>query len=345
MKINILTFIKNNSFGANLQAYALAEILKHQGHNVKFIDFRLLPKKITLKGKLADQISAFLMRNFNKKHFPGFTKHYKTAKQLNSNPPHADAFIVGSDQVWNTDLTGEIAPSFFLDFVPDDKLKIAYAASFGKDDFNCLQHEQIKNALQNFDAISVREESGINILKNHFALDGEVVLDPTLLLDDYSQICNPNKKNKPELVSFKFLKYAGYFDDVKKFANVAQLKPVNLNGRKPIKGLIYRPFCSIRTWLNSIANAELVVTDSFHCMAFAIIFQKNFIALPGKPERISRLTNLLRKLGIENRFCNSIDEAIEKEIHKETIDYKMVNQKLKKEKQKSLQFLTNALSK
>jgi hypothetical protein len=344
MKINILTFVKKNSFGANLQAYALSQVLKNMGHEVKFIDFRLLPKKNSLKGKIADQISATLMQNFRNKHFPGFTKHYKTAKELIENPPGADAFIVGSDQVWNTDITQELAPNFFLDFVPDDKLKIAYAASFGKESFDYPYTARIKNLLGKFDAISLREIAGTNILKYEFNMKSEVVLDPTLLLDDYSQICKPQKVNKQELVSFKFVKNDIYYRDLDKLAKVTSLKPVNLNFRKPVKGFIYRPFCSMKQWLNSIANSSLVVTDSFHCMAFAIIFQKNFIALSGKPERISRLTNLLKKLGIENRFYNRIEEAINKGMHNENINYQRVNQILNAERKNSLKFLINALS-
>lgn len=122
------------------------------------------------------------------------------------------------------------------------------------------------------------------------------------------------------------------------------LIPVSLNNIKPLKGYKYRPLCSIEKWIGSIANASFIVTDSFHCMVFAILYKKNFVILPGKPDRLTRLTNLLKIFNIEDRFCENIPEIINRGIHTKQINYTQVHEILQKQRENSLNFLLRSLN-
>lgn len=343
-KINILTFVKELSFGANLQCYALSKVLENMGHKVTLIDFRLPPKQTTKLGRLADYIPKYIFSKFNSRFMPDFTRHFESSAELVSEPPSADCYIVGSDQVWNPDITKELATSYFLDFVPSGMRRIAYAASFGTEHWKPTDKDrEIKMCLAKFDAVAVREESGRTLLKDHFNCEAEVVLDPTLLLKSYDELLLSDRKECGELISFRLTSNAEYLNLLKSISKTLGLSPVLLNERRIKKGFKYRPFVSIEGWLQSIANASVVVTDSFHCMIFAIIFRKNFIVIPSHPGRTTRLTDLLKKLGIEDRFYPSLS-MVDIGKFSERINFDEVNRKLAIERDKSLSFLANALN-
>lgn len=173
MKIAILTFVKQSSFGATLQCYSLSRILQKMGHEIEIIDFLLPKNSNTLVGRIADKVSRYLFSKFEKHYLPPFTGHFTTGAELFNDPPEADCYIVGSDQVWNPDITKDAATTFFLDFVPAGKRRISYAASFGVESWKPIDKDkQISDSLSKFDAIGLREDSGLNILKNQFGLTG-----------------------------------------------------------------------------------------------------------------------------------------------------------------------------
>lgn len=343
MHINILTFVKVNSFGATLQCYALSKVLQEIGHKVEIIDFRLPPKRTSILGRLADLIPKYLFSKFNARFIPNFTRYFESGEALASNPPSADCYIVGSDQVWNTDITKELATSFFLDFVPSGKRRIAYAASFGTERWEPTNKDSyINNCLSQFDAIAVREESGLKILNDHFHREAEVVLDPTLLLSSYDELLSTGRKNSGELISYRLTSNAEYLQLLMPISKRLGLSPVLLNERRMKKGFKYRPFVGVEAWLQSLSNASFIVTDSFHCMVFAIIFRKNFIVIPSHPGRTTRLTGLLRKLGMEDRFYPSLS-VVDMSKALVPIEYGMVFKNLETERAASILYLTKAL--
>lgn len=351
MNIAILTFSKSRNYGANLQCYALTKFLSLKGYCVEQIDIQRPRPKMSFLGKLLRFHDNIIFPWFRKKYLNVFTKKYKTVEQLENNPPNSDAFIVGSDQVWNPNLTGSLDPLiYFLSFVPSGRKKIAYAASFGFDEWTDeTLKPKVKNLLQSFHSIGVRELEGKEICKKTFDVKSEIVLDPTFLLDSYDDVCGiyESKKLSDELIYFTFKKDKKISDAVLSISYKLRSKPVLLCGIRPLKGFSLRRFVSVPNWLRSIRYAKYVVTDSFHCTVFCILFHKQFITTPAVENRNGRLRNLLDIFGLQERFCGSSTEILHHGIHlmNTPIDYNVVDSKKRIMQELSRSFLINALLK
>ncbi len=348
MKIDILTFSKENNFGANLQCYALSKVLTDMGHVVEILDLQLPKPKYSFPGNITLAIGNYIHQSFRKEFFPMFSKQYNAADYSNKEVFHADLYIVGSDQVWNVDITKRgLAKAYFFDFLPEGVKRISYAASFGVQAWSKTPYDEvIKDSLKKFSSISVRELSGVNICNDTFDVKAETVLDPTLLLENYDEITGiGDSKNNGELICYKFVNSEKFFNVCRHIANELNLKPVLLNQNRPRNGFIFRPFVTMKTWLDSLKNSSFVITDSFHCMVFAILFNRQFIALPSHPGRVERLVSLLSKLGLKNRLYMNIEDIYSNDEWKSTIEYKDVFSKLNKERADSVSFLKNAINK
>lgn len=349
MDIIVLTFSKEHNFGANLQCYALCKLLTDRGHQVKLLDIQLPHPKPGFPALLYQWIFTYKHSLFRRKYFPPFTPTYKTAEALKKNPPQADLFIVGSDQVWNPQITQKLSVStYFFDFLPKMTKRIAYAASFGTANWSNDQYtEKVRTLLTRFHRIGVREQSGIDICQNVFDREAKQVLDPTLLLDSYEELYLPkNSKMTNELICLKFVRHLEFYNICREVARDKKLQPVLLNNIRHIKGFRNRAFCSVPRWLDSIRRASYVLTDSFHCMVFAIIFEKPFIVFPAIPERSERMKSLLESLGIANRFCKDYTTFYTRknELLETPINYSQVKIKLATLKQDSRCFLLNSIT-
>lgn len=343
-KIAILTFHSAKSYGAVLQTYALCKFLRNKGFNVLIINLRPPAITGTLTWNPISWISAIRFGNFERKYFKYFPFKYRTAKALKENPPIADYYIVGSDQVWNSEITNEYQSNYFFDFVPDGKKLISYAASFGKSNVNIEDENKrsIQKLLNRFQAISVREASGVVIAKEIFEVVAKQVLDPTFLLSDYSCLTG-NVVEKKHLVCVKFKKDQKFYETVRKMADSSDLLLEILDSSHPIKGMKVIPKPSVKLWLKTIKSASFVITDSFHGVAFCIIFQKNFIVIPANISRFTRIENLLKALALDDRIFYSYDEMINDKRWLENIDYQSVLLKLDKLRAASAAFLDQAL--
>ncbi len=343
-RINILTFHKALNYGAVMQAYALSQVCRNLGFEVKMVnlewsDFLLLRIK-----------KAWHFWRFRTKYLPpnttGVIKHLK---DFDSNKDLiADYWIVGSDQVWNLDITGEMYPAFFFHFVTQGE-KISYAASLGVDiwKWDTQYTNEIKNYLTHFKAISVRESSGIDLCKCHLGISAENVLDPTLLLNDYSEIIGKSKGIKEEVVSYKFLKSSRYYsviDEIRKELGLNRVKELSSIKPRLSKNTYFPIQISVSSWLKSIRDAKFVVTDSFHGVCFCIIFEKEFIYIPGAQERANRIIDLLTLLGLDHRVFKSIEQVLESNTWKEPISYERVREKLQLARNHSLNFLKTNLN-
>jgi hypothetical protein len=351
MKIGILTFhYSNHNYGAVLQTYSIYKLIESLGHDSYIINYK--PKITSLRKKILNSIKNILgyeFEIFRHKYIPGIlpeTQNVNDLKKLNN---LIDGFIVGSDQVWRYRGDKEAFAKYFFDFVNDDKLKIAYGASFGVDSWYAEKNitNNIKKLIKKFDAISVREESGIKICEEIFNINSVKVLDPTLLV---------KKKYFHELADKKFFshskkKYLAYMilDNNKKtesfFRKIAtnnQLKFIQIKGKNilPQKDLFF--YNNVNKWLNYIKYANIIVTDSFHCTIFSIIFQKKFICLSNPIRGTTRLKNLLEMVKLESRLYSDINKIKYSGLNKE-IDYSKVEILLNKEKIKSTKFLRNSL--
>lgn len=345
MKISILTFSKETNFGANLQCYALCKTLQNMGHQVDIIDIQLPPISFSWYITLSRLPQAFLFFLFRKKHLDFFTKKYKTTDELRNSQHKSDLYIVGSDQVWNPDITKRLDPLvYFFSFLPDGVRRISYAASFGTGSWHSSALTAEVNALlHKFNAVSVREQTGVTICKDTFGIDAQLVVDPTLLLTSYDEICGSYKPNREtnELVYFTFTRNKAEQRIIAEFAKANNMKAISLRSNHPIQGFRQRLYVSVAEWLNSIRYAKLVVTYSFHCMVFCILFHKKFVAVPAKEGRAARQEGLLKLLELSDHLCmdtSDLYKTMEHVIHKD-IDYAVIDQKIKEMREDSLNFL------
>lgn len=258
-----------------------------------------------------------------------------------------DAFIVGSDQVWREEYSPSIQ-SYFLDFLSesDKRKRIAYAASFGKErDYISPENmSECRRLLGRFDAVSVREAEGVDIVRRDFGREQvEKVLDPTLLLsvDDYNNIiCPSDRHTSPYIASY----ILDNNDD--KSAILSQLAadkgiPVN----KVDIELRAGKMATMSQWLANFADADFVVTDSFHGCVFSIIFGKPFIVIANVERGLGRFISLLGELSLSDRMIYCYDDYIAHEPRLLTdIDYTSVRECLDTLRQKSLKYLSDALA-
>lgn len=238
-----------------------------------------------------------------------------------------DGFISGSDQVFN--FLWHV-PAFFLDFADDEKTKIAYAASAGASEFDEVQKKYLKRVLPKFDAISVREADLVGLYKDIAEVDSQWVLDPVLLLDKkyWITISSPKMIKEPYLFCFFYNPQSEYYTLCKDYATEHNLKIVTIPyatcdiranedvffGDEHIKNASPEDFISL------ILHADCIFTDSFHCNAFSIIFDRPFFTFvrtlsdSNKGKKLSsRITSLTQMFGCEERFCNTEDKM--------TLDY------------------------
>lgn len=348
MKVIILTFSKEYNRGANLQSYALFSFFKSKGIDVEFLDIRLPSPGFNLKGKVYNYINNRFAERFRKKQGFRFTRKYETVDELMKDAPEADVYVVGSDQVWNPDIISRLDPLvYFLSFVKGNGKRVAYAASFGKGTWSVTPYdEEIKRELHRFDAVSVRETSGLAVCRDVFGLENvEVTLDPVLLLDQ--------KKLRSVMGGFPekgnhIFSYLLYSDDnsyalIERIANVLTCK-VSGGKRHPSVWSSLGRLYGIKTWLRKIGEAEFVVTNSFHCMVCCILLMKKFVAIPPVSGRGTRMISLLSKLGLEDRYVtDSADLENKLYLLTEKIDYEAVFRRLECEREKSVSFLNRVI--
>ncbi len=323
MRIGILTFHWADNYGALLQAYGLCETLKKLGNKVELINLR--PKR-----EKKDLRYYFISRPFyifRDKHLPVQKQIFYSSEELRKFNFNHDIYIVGSDQIWNKDITRDQKYSYFFDFLPINKKRITYAASFGLSEwmFNKEETNSIKELINKFQAISVRENTGKNLSEEYLGVNASVVLDPTLLLGDFSNLINSKTKTTNEIACFKFKQDKKFYNFARELMALENKKIRLLNNNLPVRGFKWSPFASVPHLITRIKQASLVVTDSFHITCLAIIFKKPMIILPANPKRTGRITDLFKALNIENHFYHSYDEALEKKNWRKKINYQQVN--------------------
>lgn len=372
MNIGILTLSIHGNYGGVLQNFALNEILKRLGHNSCTIDYKTLRhQRIKIKvfrllrylggDYYIKQISylnpkfAFLyhIRTFADKHI-AFTKVIKTKQEIEHVSSKFDAVIVGSDQVWRYIFIYDDVGSYFLDFVKGSVKRIAYAASVGVDynEYPDTVLEKVRILYPNFDAVSVRERSAVNLIKSLWATKpiAEHVLDPTMLLeaDYYRQIISQEKvkkQNTKNLFYYVLDTTKSKKDGINKIAEAKGLNPYTIYSAdgKELKTILKNGFSQkVEQWLSCIDNSDYVVTDSFHGCVFCILFNKQFIVYGNKERGLSRFTSLLGMFGLENRLVDA-DIAVDEAVKLPEINYEQVNQLLEEERKKSLTFLLDSL--
>lgn len=324
---NVNFWHTRDNYGANLTAFALQSFL----NNSYLVDNSLLQNEI-INRKWSFSF------DFQRKYLKTTKSIDKNCEELNQN---ANTFITGSDQVFRPIYTQDKPEQYWLDFVKPTSKKIAFSASFGvgKEDFLKENSKEIiehmKNSLQSFDFISVREKSGVEICKEILGVDAEWIIDPVFILEKakYDKLINNVTKDySNEIVSYVLDNNKSYDKAYKHLEKQYGSKVVKLADSNE----------SVENWLSAIKNCKLFVTDSFHGLCFALIFNKPFICISNKSRGAARFDSILEMLNIENQCINSIDEIYTKDcIFK--VDYEKVDRRIEEERQKGLAFLQKAL--
>lgn len=388
MKIGILTLPPRSNYGGILQAYALQTALEQLGHEAKIIDarrqdysphFYRLPLKYArrLVWKLTDKESDFPffferyakdidnhINKFTDKFVDKYLHRLPTANFRDLNEKDFDAIVVGSDQVWRPLFfpfhNGITIADAYLSFAKRWPIKrIAYAASFGTDqwEYSWWQTLRCRPLAKLFDAISLREASGIGLVKEHFGVEAVHMIDPTMLLfrEDYSKLVDNAEasglikqcQHKPFLLNYT-LDESEYKQAI--VNDIAENK--GLEQRKVAsKGMDIRTFSwkdmesyqlqPVESWLRNFRDCDYVVTDSFHGTVFSIINQKQFIVIGNKGRGMARFESLLDLFGLKSRLISC--DMDYRDLLSSPIDYMSVNEKLNGLRTKSLDFLRKYL--
>lgn len=374
MKIGILTQPLHWNYGGIIQNWALQQVLMRMGHkpetiaiiqpNLKLVIIRCASFiKCILKKYIFNCKNVYIYSILNPEYNPSypiyadkeFVKRINQSKHLIANlnlkryinRHEFDAVIVGSDQVWREEYSPNIL-SFFLDFLPenDKRKRIAYAASFGKgqDYISVEKMPECCRLLSLFDAVSVRENSGVDIVKRDFGRrQVKKVLDPTMLLtpEDYIKLIDSKDRHDKSYIASYILDHSEDKSAILNQVSEAKELPVNKID------LEVRPegMSTVSQWLANFADADFVVTDSFHGCVFSIIFGKPFIAIANAERGLDRFRSLLCEFGLMNRLItNMCDFRGRQDSLMSSPDYIAVNSRLALLRQSSLKFLTDALA-
>lgn len=358
MRVGIVTQPLLVNYGGILQNFALQQILKAMGHTpitlnyipsisfgryILYLGKRLIyapfPSrrqpirafKHYQEGTVA--IDTFVKHNINTtKRIPNYTKSILKKNEI-------EALIVGSDQVWRYAYNSHNLDDMYLAFAQDYPcIKIAYGASFGIEQWDYPQNytEIAKKLIKQFNAISVREDSGVQLCKKELNSDAITVLDPTMLLcgHEYDRFCSvPAISDCPYLAAYVLDMTPEKETSIMRVAKEKNLKIKLIDTANNVR--------SIEEWLSAIKFAEYVITDSFHGSVFSLLFEKQFQTIINHGRGEDRFNTLFNKLKIQSHLVEQVNGKIE-ELGK--IDYSIVNHIIKELRGESLSFLESSLS-
>ena len=368
MKIAILTLDLQTNFGGILQAYALQTVLERMGHEVVHLQAK--------HSRLHNPVVMPLVwcKRLYRKYFQGdrqlpiFENPYKwagknTDRFISSNlncrflapeewneglAREYDVIVVGSDQVWRPNYTSDVTRFFTAFLGHSDICRIAYAASFGVA-VNEFSDEQIacgREYLKLFSAISVREESGIRLCKELFDVQACQVLDPTMLLrrEDYQRFTSTAPQSPGNLMVYVLDRTEEKDAFISGFAEKRGLVPFYANSKTEIPWNVDIPIGErkqppLENWLRGFADAEFVLTDSFHACVFSILFHKPFGVFVNLERGLSRIESLLRPLGLMDRCITDAPVDLDR-----SIDWKFIDNVLMQKTESSLDFLKQGLN-
>ncbi|MBQ8619647.1 MAG: polysaccharide pyruvyl transferase family protein [Clostridia bacterium] len=330
MKIKTITCHDVYNVGASLQAYALQTYLAQQGHDVEIIDYkpsylsrhysltavnnprydRPLIREAYLLAKLPGRLRALC--SARKRSFDRFreemlhvtSKRYTSSEEMKRDLPEADVYIAGSDQIWNPLFPNGKDPAFFLAFVPEEKKKISYAASFAVDELEQVDSERMMPWIKRLDAVSVRERSGVALLAQ-MGVGGVQVCDPVFLLsqEQWSSLIAPQESG---ILVYDFdaseqvCRMAEALAS-ERHAQIVSVFPMK-NADRVCSGMGPREF------LGAISSADMVLSNSFHATAFSLIFHKEFFVVERREKINTRMRDLLAGVGLEDRLVRTAED-------------------------------------
>ena len=386
MRIGIVTLPLHTNYGGILQAFALQTVLKRLGHDAKVINLNRKPTKLSFAKKMkffvrrvlssakhmrvfeTYSLSSLQQSNYAKfaiktQNTQKFVDKYIDCFYVNSyrkdiKPSDFDAFVVGSDQIWSnyhgTAIDGSVVNAFLPFITKRGIIKLSYAASFGKDNWEYTKTETqlAQKAVKAFKAVSVREHSGINLCKQYLDVTAQQHLDPTMLLDmqDYIDAINianvaPSPGNLLVYIIDSNTEKQQMVECVEKmlaltkFAVNSRAEDTNLKNIG-IEQCIQPP---VEQWLRGFYDAKFVITDSFHACVFSILFHKPFIAIGNAERGMARFQSLLEQFDLADRLIINLPQLQQFNLSA-PINFAAIDAKLNAERERATTYLKQNLS-
>jgi len=375
VKIGIITYHFSENYGALFQAYALRQWFVEQGHEADFINYQ--PSYVEAGGSfnisrpiskdnlkiLFLKLIAFKERFFGHKGlkdgFESFRRNQlgvlstkiTSPNELNGQLSNYELLVCGSDQIWKPSEHYGVDPVYYLNFRSAVQLprRISYAPSFGTDSLNAEYHQLVGEAIGQLDGISVREETGCDIVEKLLGERPVCVPDPTLLLSDYEPLIKQYSLKSAKHVFCYALRSREAIGEVAEGIasrlGASLYSPHNPHRRWREIGETVYP-CP-RQWLYLLSKAEYVVTNSFHGTALSILLKKNFVAVGlqgNKSEFNARVKNLLALLGLESRYVQNVDDNTVSQLMNEAIDWDEVDNKVRSLREAGVNYLLSELA-
>lgn len=370
-KVGVITLHNSPNYGSCLQAYATQVVFARHSAEAQIIDYYrkdAIPSNEVdraLNGQLAAKmpilrvpgvkqlakipVSRMVARRraplseFRHDKLSLSERSYYSAEELELNPPVADIYCTGSDQVWNSIWNNGFDRAFYLSFAPEGKQKIAYAASIGKQQLEDWEVAPMREALASYSYISVREKEAAELL-DFIGVHGAVsVIDPTLMLrrEEWAEIGDGWTNPEPYILVYQLNRntdFDRYVQDVSKKTGLKALRiAYGVHERRKGEETVVCP--SVERFLSLFLEAEIVITDSFHGTAYSVNLGKRFVAVA--PGRFSgRIANLLGMTGLESHLLSDFRDI---GIADEIFDSSTVQERLDKERAKADAFLRDAL--
>lgn len=352
MKIGVITIYgSRDNYGQLLQAFALQTFLKNRGHNAFLIRYDSMNRRIPLKErnwirlfhplKLLNALKIMLKKkriqsscrkhprhfeDFIRNHMQVSSREYLTRDALLNDPPDADAYITGSDIVWSY---SKPDPAFFLQFGRKTALRLAYAPGFGfKFKVDSRNLAIITNYLKDFAFVSVREKQGVDICRKAGREDVTLVPDPVFLIsaEEYGKIFSLPAATKPICLIYLVGNPCTVpWDEIEQYAREKKLdlKFIASQGITTKKSYMIWP--TVEEFMRMIASAELVITNSFHGCALAILFHRQFVVLPLRHED-DRVNTLLNVFNLNDRkYQGDFMKHLERPIQDDKIEEHIQN--------------------
>lgn len=371
MKIKTLTTYNVYNYGASLQAYALQYFLSNLGHDVEIINYQpyYLTRKYDYKWvnpesklnkfiltRIVYRIMKYLQRQttlgrkkafdiFNHQILKETSVKYTSYKSLYDNPPQADLYIVGSDQIWNVFYEAGRDPAFFLEFVKQG-YKASYAASFSYLEIDTENKIRIKKALETFSAVSVREYQGLNILKS-MGIEGNWVLDPVFLLSEeqWKKLMVNDIPQENYLLIYDFEGDKELKEFAKEYAQKHKLKIYAIVDTYPLL-YVDKNYTKAgpREFITLIYHCKAFISNSFHGTAFSIIFNKPVFVFNRHRHKVnSRMESLMTLFDLKTCILNTKKDWTN--AYNYHFDFTKINKIKQRELIKSVNYLDNLLNK
>ena len=375
MNVAILTQPLGHNYGGLLQAFALQKHLRDQGHTVETLDRRTPGRPLQSAKEYGINTAKFLLGRIGTvptshrqammfEQLASFRDRYiNLSRPITSEEAlrdyyrqhHYDAFIVGSDQVWRPRYSPALN-NFFLDFLDDidsPARRLSYAASFGVDDWEFSPQDTARcgDLLKRFDAVSVREQSGVDLCERHLGRTAACIPDPTFLLerDHYESVIddNPGIDNRGKVLAYVLDTQPSKQEIVHRVVNNLGASGFTVKPQKSLMEVRKANFDECRypgvgAWLQGFRDARFVVTDSFHGTVFSILFNKPFIAVGNRTRGLSRFQSLLARFGLEDRLVEHAGDVTDDRLS-EDIDWPRVNTIRQQQQALGQQFLRDNL--